>query len=75
MEPLAYVELAVTYEESGGMLEMPSIFVPRSLQFKKLWSWAAIAAMLLLGGFGAAISTAFSDSPPTPSAPQQSTSF
>lgn len=74
MEPLAYVELAVVYEESGGMLEVPSISAPKPLQLKKIWSWAAIAAMILLGGFGATISTAFSDAPPTPVIQQQTNS-
>lgn len=61
MEPLAYVELTVAYEESGGVLERQARPTLYPLSFKKIVSWAAIASLILLGGFGAALSTAFSD--------------
>ncbi|MDY6783477.1 MAG: hypothetical protein SW833_13205 [Cyanobacteriota bacterium] len=72
MESLAYVEIAVVYEESGKTLDVPSISVPRTVGLKQLWSWATIALLLLAGGFGAALSTAFSDVPPPPSIEQRS---
>ncbi|MGD2183799.1 hypothetical protein [Lusitaniella coriacea] len=72
MEPLAYTEIAVTYEESVGSLEIAPLALP-SVKLRTLWSWCAIAALILFGGFGAVVSTAFipSDAPTQ----QQSTPF
>ncbi|MDY7014827.1 MAG: hypothetical protein SVX43_14735 [Cyanobacteriota bacterium] len=72
MESLAYVEIAVAYEESGQTLEVFSSSVSQPLRLKQIWSWAAIAALLLSGGLGAALSTAFSDAPSTPAIEQRS---
>jgi hypothetical protein len=72
MESLGYVEMAVAYEESGQTLEMPSMAIPQTLRLEQLWSWVAIAGLLLFGGFGAALSTAFSDVPSPPTAEQRS---
>ncbi|MBD2580607.1 hypothetical protein [Oscillatoria sp. FACHB-1406] len=66
MEPLAYIELTVAYEESGGCLERQTRPKLHPLSFQKIVSWAAIASLILLGGFGAALSTAFSDRTPAP---------
>lgn len=73
MEPLAYLEIATTYEESVGPIAIRSIVVPRHLNFKKLWGLVAILSAIAFGGFTAAVSTGFS-SPETIPAPQQSLS-
>lgn len=61
MEPLAYTEIAITYEESIGSLEIAPLTIP-SLKLRTLWSWVAIAALIFTGGFGAFVSTAFTHS-------------
>lgn len=68
MEPLAYAEMAAIYEESVGDLQLRSIHLTHPRQLRRMASWAAILAAILLGGLTAAVSTAFSDvdRPPIP---------
>jgi|GEM_PF-2956697 len=74
MEPLAYLEIAATYEESVGPIALRSISVPRHFHIKKLWGLVVILSAIAFGGFTAAVSTGFS-SPSAPPAQQQSTQF
>ncbi|MEC4803335.1 MAG: hypothetical protein SAJ12_05120 [Jaaginema sp. PMC 1079.18] len=61
MESLAYTEIASIYEESVGDLQLRSITLANPRKLRRMASWATIVMAILLGGFTAALSTAFSD--------------
>lgn len=71
MEPLAYAEIATIYEESVGDLQLRSINLASPRKLRQMMSWAAIVTAVLLGGFTAALSTAFSEVNPPAVPPQE----